>query len=81
MIKKVSPRIWLSALTVAWGIIEMCMGFVKSYTGLMVVRAFLGVAEGGLLPGIVYYLSLLYKRGEVGFVSDTIGCPGGFSLT
>jgi MFS family permease len=50
----------------------MCMGFVKSYTGLMIVRAFLGVAEGGLLPGIVYYLSLLYKRGEVGFVSDAV---------
>lgn len=69
IIKKVSPRIWLSVLTVAWGIIGMCMGFVKNYTGLMIVRAFLGVAEGGLLPGIVFYLSLLYKRSEVGLVS------------
>jgi len=42
------------------------MGFVKSYTGLMVVRAFLGTAEGGLLPGIVLYLSMMYKRSEVG---------------
>jgi MFS family permease len=49
----------------------MCMGFVQNYTGLMVVRAFLGVADGGLLPGIVFYLSVLYKRSEVGFVSIT----------
>jgi hypothetical protein len=31
----------------------MCLGFVKDYPSYMVVRAFLGIAEGGLLPGIV----------------------------
>lgn len=45
----------------------MAMGFVKDYTGLMIVRAFLGIAEGGLLPGIVLYLSMMYKRSETGF--------------
>lgn len=45
----------------------MAMGFVKNYTGLMIVRAFLGIAEGGLLPGIVLYLSMMYKRSETGF--------------
>jgi MFS family permease len=66
VIKKVSPRIWLGVLTTVWGIIGMSMGFVKSYTGLMVVRAFLGAAEGGLLPGIVLYLSMMYRRKEIG---------------
>jgi hypothetical protein len=27
----------------------MCMGFVKSYTGLIITRFFLGLMEGGLL--------------------------------
>jgi hypothetical protein len=31
----------------------MCLGFVKNYTGFVVVRAVLGITEGGLLPGIV----------------------------
>lgn len=31
----------------------MCLGFVRNYPSYMVVRAFLGIAEGGLLPGIV----------------------------
>lgn len=44
----------------------MCMGFVKSYTGLLIVRVFLGITEGGLLPGIVLYLSMMYKRSETG---------------
>jgi MFS family permease len=29
-------------------------------------RILLGLAEGGLLPGIVFYLSLWYKRSEQG---------------
>ena len=28
------------------------MGFVKDYKGLLIARAFLGVAEGGLFPGV-----------------------------
>ena len=66
LIKKVSPRIWLGVLTVLWGVIGMAMGFVKNYTGMLVVRAFLGTAEGGLLPGIVLYLSMMYRRQEIG---------------
>lgn len=30
------------------------MGTVKSFTGLLAVRAALGLAEGGLFPGITY---------------------------
>lgn len=36
-----------------WGLVTMCLGFVHNYTGFVVVRAVLGITEGGLLPGIV----------------------------
>ncbi|OBT70799.1 hypothetical protein VF21_10053 [Pseudogymnoascus sp. 05NY08] len=65
VLKKVSPRIWLPLLTAAWGIVAMCLGFVQNYAGLIIVRAFLGATEGGLLPGIVLYLSGMYTRGEM----------------
>ncbi|KAK1240567.1 hypothetical protein MKX07_004595 [Trichoderma sp. CBMAI-0711] len=65
VLKKVSPRIWLPSLTVAWGIITMCLGFVRSFGSFAAVRALLGVAEGGLFPGIVLYLSSVYTRGEL----------------
>lgn len=65
ILKKISPKIWLPVLTIAWGIVTMCLGFVKNYTGFMVVRAILGLTEGGLLPGIVLYLSGMYTRGEM----------------
>lgn len=65
VLKKASPRVWLAFLTAIWGIIGMCLGFVENSAGFLVVRAFLGLAEGGLLPGMVLYLSSIYTRGEM----------------
>ncbi|OLN94099.1 putative transporter C11D3.18C 5 [Colletotrichum chlorophyti] len=65
VLKKVSPRIWLPFLTCAWGIVTMSLGFVRSYGSFIAVRAILGMTEGGLLPGMVLYLSGLYTRGEL----------------
>ncbi|KAH6623471.1 major facilitator superfamily domain-containing protein [Chaetomium tenue] len=65
LLKSLTPTLWLPLLTVAWGIITMCLGFVRSYGSFIAVRALLGLAEGGLLPGIVLYMSGLYTRGEM----------------
>jgi len=43
----------------------MCLGFVRGFGSFVAVRAILGVAEGGLLPGMVLYLSSLYTRQEM----------------
>ncbi|KAK1138503.1 hypothetical protein N8T08_002453 [Aspergillus melleus] len=48
-----------------WGIITMCLGFVKNFGDFVAVRALLGAAEGGLLPGMVLYLSSFYRRGDL----------------
>ncbi|KAJ5885353.1 hypothetical protein N7495_009863 [Penicillium taxi] len=65
VLKKASPKIWLPFLTVTWGIITMCLGFVQNYAGFVAVRALLGVAEAGLLPGTVLYLSTFYRRKDL----------------
>jgi hypothetical protein len=33
----------------------MCLGFVRNFASFVTVRALLGVAEGGLLPGMVSF--------------------------
>ena len=40
------------------------MGVSQNLSGFFAVRFFLGLAEGGLFPGVVYYLSMWYKRNE-----------------
>lgn len=64
VLKRTSPRSWLPTLTLVWGIIATLMGTTGSYAGFLVVRFFLGVAESGLFPGVVFYLSMWYKRNE-----------------
>ena len=82
VLKRMTPRIWLAFLTAAWGIIGMCLGFVRNYAGFLVVRAFLGLAEGGLLPGMVLYLSTMYTRQElalrIGLFYTTASLSGAF---
>ena len=40
-------------------------GLISSFAGLVVARAFLGLAEGPMFPGIVLYLSGFYTREEL----------------
>jgi MFS family permease len=56
---------YLPGLLIAWGIVSMCSGFVKSYSGLLVARFFLGLAEGGLLGGMLVYLAMFYRRHQL----------------
>ena len=67
LLKRLRPSIWLPLIMVAWGIVMTLMGIVQSYTGLLLARLFLGVAEAGLYPGVAYYITLWYKRTEAQF--------------
>jgi len=42
------------------------MGFVKNFQGLLAVRIFLGICEGGLFPGVTFYITMWYCRHECG---------------
>lgn len=62
--KRTTPKFWLPTLTIAFGVVATLTGIVQSLTGFFLARFFLGIAEGGLFPGVVYFLSLWYKRQE-----------------
>jgi len=48
---------WLSAIAITWGIAASAQALVQSPTQLYVLRVIVGFAEGGLAPGLVFYLS------------------------
>ena len=55
------------------------MGFTKSYAGLIVARCFLGLFEGGLLPGIIVYLNFFYRRHELAWRIGLFYCAAPLS--
>ncbi|KUL87738.1 hypothetical protein ZTR_05873 [Talaromyces verruculosus] len=66
LLKRTTPKYFIAAIIIIWGICMTTMGLVNNFSGLMAARWFLGLAEAGLFPGISYYLSCWYKRSEFG---------------
>ncbi|OCK74042.1 MFS transporter [Lepidopterella palustris CBS 459.81] len=64
VLKRTTPRLWLPTLTLGWGIVATLMGVTQNLAGFFAVRFFLGMTESGLFPGVVFYLSMWYKRKE-----------------
>lgn len=48
-----------------WGIIELCMGFVTTWSQLAGLRAALGAFEAALFPGATYLLACWYPRRQM----------------
>ncbi|KAJ2647470.1 hypothetical protein IWW42_005767 [Coemansia sp. RSA 1085] len=61
-LRKFGARIWLSLITVVWGVINMCMAFAKNRTDFIICRLFLGAAEAGATPGALMLIALWYPR-------------------
>src|SRR5688572_21889219 len=51
----VSARVWIGRIMITWGILSAAMMFVGTPTAFYVLRFFLGAAEAGFFPGIIYY--------------------------
>ncbi|TVY21198.1 putative transporter [Lachnellula arida] len=66
LLKRLRPSVFIPIIMIIWGVCMLSMGFVTSWSGLMVCRFFLGLAEAGLFPGINYFISSWYKRNEFG---------------
>ncbi|GJE85744.1 MFS general substrate transporter [Phanerochaete sordida] len=65
-LKRLRPSRWLSFIMLVWGIAMTLHGVVHNYGGLVGLRFVLGLAEAGLYPGVVFYMSCWYKRSELG---------------
>ncbi|KAJ7771055.1 MFS general substrate transporter [Mycena maculata] len=65
VMKKVGANIWLPGLVAVWGAITTLTALANNFGGLIAIRLFLGLSEGGLLGGIVLYLSTIYKPHEL----------------
>lgn len=58
LLKKIRPSVFLSAIMSGWGVITVCQGVTRSFTGLVVCRVIIGALEAGFFPGCVYLISM-----------------------
>lgn len=60
LLKKCGPRKWMSRIMISWGVVAMCHGAARNFSGILACRFFLGLTEAGFAPGVLYHLSLWY---------------------
>ncbi|KAJ5404620.1 MFS transporter [Penicillium cosmopolitanum] len=63
-LKTFSPKRWLGFLIFCYGAFCTGIGVVHNFASISALRFFLGAAEAGVFPGMVYYLSFWYKPEE-----------------
>jgi MFS family permease len=54
---RTGPRTWIARIMITWGLISAAMIFVHSIATFYILRFFLGAAEAGFIPGVIYYLN------------------------
>nr|RBR00763.1 hypothetical protein FVER53263_10998 [Fusarium verticillioides] len=67
LLKRFSGRIMLPSLMVGWGSMALLQAACKNFAGMLAIRLLLGAFEAGFFAGAVFYLTLFYQRGELGF--------------
>lgn len=51
-------RLWFARIMATWGLVTVLLAFARSAPSFYLLRFILGVAEAGLYPGAVYYITL-----------------------
>jgi ACS family tartrate transporter-like MFS transporter len=62
LLYRFGARRWLSRIMVTWGIIAIFMLFVRTPWQFYTARFFLGVAEAGFFPGVIFYLTQWFPQ-------------------
>jgi ACS family tartrate transporter-like MFS transporter len=62
MLEKVGARIWMCRIMVTWGLVSMATAFVQGPTSFYILRFLLGLAEAGLYPGMILYMTYWFPQ-------------------
>lgn len=57
IIERWGARKWISSIMVVWGLITVAICLVRDQTQFFILRFFLGIAEAGFFPGMIFYLT------------------------
>ncbi|CZR66961.1 related to putative tartrate transporter [Phialocephala subalpina] len=65
MTKKFGAKFILPIAMMIFGSMAMISASAKNFGGIVTTRWFLGMAESGFYPGVIFYLTTFYKRNEL----------------
>ena len=60
LLARLGARRVIFCVMLVWGLVSACNAFMRDAHGFYALRFFLGVAEGGFTPSMIYYLTLWF---------------------
>jgi MFS family permease len=66
LLQKFGARVWLTRITITWGVVAALMAFVRTENEFYLLRFALGAAEAGFFPGVIYYFTRWLPAAERG---------------
>lgn len=66
LLQKFGARLWLTRITVTWGVVASLMAFARTENEFYALRFALGAAEAGFFPGVIYYFTRWLPSAERG---------------
>jgi MFS family permease len=57
ILQKLGARPWITRIMLTWGLVSMAMCLVRGPASFYGLRIMLGIAEAGLFPGVLFYLT------------------------
>ena len=61
-----SARKWIAAVMIVWGLLASLTGLIHTSTQFNIIRFLVGLAEGGLFPAVVVYLTHWFRQEDRG---------------
>lgn len=62
LMHRFGARFWITRIMITWGLLSAGMAFVQGEKSFYVMRVLLGIAEAGLFPGVMLYLTYWFTR-------------------
>jgi MFS transporter, ACS family, 4-hydroxyphenylacetate permease len=62
MLARYGAKLWLPRILITWGLASAATMFASGAASLYSIRALVGLAEGGFLPGVLLYLTFWFPQ-------------------
>ena len=66
ILEKIGARRWIAPIVVGWGLASMALAWTTDATSFFALRFLLGLAEAGILPGLLLYMTYWFPKDRRG---------------
>ncbi len=72
ILERIGARAWIAPIVIAWGLASMALAWANDAERFFALRFVLGLAEAGILPGLLLYMTYWFPKDRRGRLTAAI---------